>query len=57
MEGGAEPNRGPILVDERVERHKAPGRGTNRFSREIVYKELGVLRLRSGRGLSLVSAS
>ncbi|WP_264598744.1 group II intron reverse transcriptase/maturase [Rhodoblastus acidophilus] len=34
-------------------RHKAPGRGTNRFSREHVYGELGVLRLRSrGRGLS-----
>ena len=38
-------------------RHKASGRGTNRFSREIVYEELGVLRLRRGRGLSPVSAS
>jgi RNA-directed DNA polymerase len=38
-------------------RHKAPGRGTKRFSREIIYGELGVLRLRRGRGLSPVSAS
>jgi RNA-directed DNA polymerase len=38
-------------------RHKAPGRGTKRFSREHVYGELGVLSLRSrGRGLSPVCA-
>src|ERR1700724_1416088 len=30
-------------------RHKAPGRGTKRFSREHVYEELGVLRLCRGR--------
>ena len=30
-------------------RHKEPGRGTKRFSREYVYAELGVLRLRRGR--------
>ncbi|MGB6372242.1 MAG: group II intron reverse transcriptase/maturase [Methylocella sp.] len=30
-------------------RHKAPGRGTTRFSRETVYEELGVLRLCRGR--------
>jgi hypothetical protein len=30
-------------------RHKAPGRGTARFSRENVYEELGVLRLCRGR--------
>ena len=30
-------------------RHRAPGRGTKRFSREHVYEELGVLRLRRGR--------
>src|SRR5271165_6993788 len=30
-------------------RHKAPGRGTKRFSREHVYEELEVLRLRRGR--------
>jgi RNA-directed DNA polymerase len=30
-------------------RHKAPGRGTKRFSRENVYEELGVLRLCRGR--------
>ena len=30
-------------------RHKAPGRGTTRFSRENVYEELGVLRLCRGR--------
>jgi RNA-directed DNA polymerase len=28
-----------------VQRHKAPGRGTRRFSRDVVYGELGVLRL------------
>ena len=28
-----------------VQRHKAPGRGARRFSREVVYGELGVLRL------------
>ena len=33
-------------------RHKAPGRGTKRFSREIVYEELGVLSLRRGRRMS-----
>ena len=38
-------------------RHKAPGRGTKRFSREHVYEELSVLRLRSGRGRSPVRAS
>ena len=30
-------------------RHKEPGRGTKRFSREYVYAELGVLRLRRVR--------
>ena len=30
-------------------RHKAPGRGTKRFSRENVYEELGMLRLCRGR--------
>jgi RNA-directed DNA polymerase len=30
-------------------RHKEPGRGTKRFSREYVYAELGVHRLRRGR--------
>ena len=30
-------------------RHKVPGRGTKRFSREYVYGELGVLRLRRVR--------
>jgi RNA-directed DNA polymerase len=30
-------------------RHKAQGRGTNRFSREYVYEELGVLCLRRER--------
>ena len=30
-------------------RHKAQGRGTKRFSREYVYEELGVLRLRRMR--------
>jgi RNA-directed DNA polymerase len=30
-------------------RHKAPGRGKTRFSRENVYEELGVLRLCRGR--------
>jgi hypothetical protein len=29
-------------------RHKAPGRGTTRFSRENVYEELGVLHLSRG---------
>ena len=33
-------------------RHKAPGRGTKRFSREHVYEELEVLRLRRGRRMS-----
>jgi RNA-directed DNA polymerase len=33
-------------------RHKAPGRGTKRFSREHVYEELEVLRLRRGRKVS-----
>jgi RNA-directed DNA polymerase len=33
-------------------RHKAPGRGTKRFSREHVYEELKVLRLRRGRRMS-----
>ena len=37
-------------------RHKVPGRGTKRFPREIVYEELGVLRLRRGRGMSLLRA-
>ena len=30
-------------------RHEEPGRGTRRFSREYVYVELGVLRLRRVR--------
>ena len=29
-----------------VRRHKVQGRGTRRFSREIVFGDLGVLRLR-----------
>ena len=33
-------------------RHKAPGRGTKRFSREHVYEELGVLRLYRVRHVS-----
>jgi RNA-directed DNA polymerase len=33
-------------------RHKAPGRGTKRFSRAHVYEELEVLRLRRGRRMS-----
>jgi RNA-directed DNA polymerase len=33
-------------------RHKAPGRGTKRFSREHVYEELEVLRLSRGRRMS-----
>ena len=35
-------------------RHKAPGRGTRRFSRDHVYEELGVLRLRRGREFAAV---
>jgi RNA-directed DNA polymerase len=38
-------------------RHKVPGRGTKRFPREAVYEELGVLRLRRGRGMSPLRAS
>jgi RNA-directed DNA polymerase len=38
-------------------RHKVSGRGTRRFSRETVYEELGVLRLRRGRGVSPLRAS
>jgi len=33
-------------------RHKTPGRGTNQFSREHVYEELGVLRLNRVRRMS-----
>ena len=33
-------------------RHKTPGRGTNQFSREHVYEELGVLRLNRVRRVS-----
>ena len=41
-------------VEDRVRnflrrRHKAPGRGTRRFSRESIFGELGVLRLQRGR--------
>jgi RNA-directed DNA polymerase len=38
-------------------RHNAPGRGTKWFSRENVYGELEVLRLRRGRGVSPPCAS
>ena len=44
-------------VEDRVRnflrrRHKTPGRGTRRFSRNQVFGELGVLRLQRGRDLS-----
>ena len=38
-------------------RHKAQGRGTKRFSREYVYEELGVLRLRRMRQMPPSCAS
>ncbi|MGY4626395.1 group II intron maturase-specific domain-containing protein [Bradyrhizobium sp. USDA 4486] len=38
-------------------RHKVPGRGIKRFSRETIYEELRVLRLHRGRGMSPLRAS
>ena len=47
------PRDAPIRVHERVRdflarRHKVAGRGTHRFSCEVVYGELGLLRLELG---------
>jgi|SRR6185437_12632688 len=44
-------------VEDRVRnflrrRHKTPGRGTRRFSRDKVFGELGAMRLQRGRDLS-----
>ena len=46
-----------VCATSLCKRHKVQGRGTKRFSREYVYGELGVLRLRRGRGMSPPCAS
>jgi hypothetical protein len=36
-----------LYLKAKAERHRVPSRGTRRFSREIVFGELGILSLRA----------